>query len=183
MLDLSLHILDIAENSTRAGAKNVWIDIDEDLERDRLTIEIRDDGAGMDEATLGRALDPFFTSKKVRRVGLGLPMLAEAADRTGGSLHIESAVGKGTRVRVEFQHSHIDRQPLGDIAGTFMTLIAGNPEVNFEYRHRKSGETFILSTAEIRKELGGVPINNTDVLNFLRDSIREGLEEIGVSNH
>lgn len=183
MLDLSLHILDIAENSTRAGAKTVWIDIVENVEEDRLIIEVRDDGAGMDEATLRKALDPFFTSKKVRRVGLGLPMLAEAAERAGGFLRIESVVGKGTRVRVEFLHSHIDRQPLGDMAGTFMTLIAGNPGVNFEYRHCKDGETFTLDTAEIRKALDGVPINSADVLNFLREKIREGLEDIGARSH
>jgi len=183
MLDLSLHILDIAENATRAGAKTVWIDIVEDQERDRLVIEIRDDGAGMDQETLNKVLDPFFTSKKVRRVGLGLPMLAEAAERANGRFEIESAEGKGTRVRVEFQHSHIDRQPLGDIPGTFMTLIAGNPDVNFEYHHRKEGGTFVLDTAEIRKELDGVPIHHTEVLNFLRNMIREGLEEIGATNH
>jgi anti-sigma regulatory factor (Ser/Thr protein kinase) len=183
MLELSLHILDIAENSTRAGAKTVRIDITEDEAQDRLIIEIRDDGAGMDEETLGKALDPFFTSKKVRRVGLGLPMLAEAAERTGGRFEIESAVGGGTRVRVEFRHSHIDRQPLGDIPGTFMTLIAGNPGVNFEYRHRKGRGTFTLDTGEIREELDGVPINNAEVLQFLRNRIREGLADIGVSNH
>lgn len=183
MLDLSLHILDIAENSTRAGAKTVSIDITEDEAGDRLIIEIRDDGDGMDEETLRKALDPFFTSKKVRRVGLGLPMLAEAAERADGRFEIESSLGEGTRVRVEFRHSHIDRQPLGDIPGTFMTLIAGNPDVNFIYRHRKGGGVFALDTAEIRKELDGVPINNTDVLNFLRNVILEGLDEIGVMNH
>jgi len=183
MLELSLHILDIAENSTRAGAKTVSIDITEDEAKDRLIIEIKDDGEGMDPETLKKALDPFFTSKKVRRVGLGLPMLAEAAERTGGRFEIESAVSAGTRVRVEFRHSHIDRQPLGDIPGTFMTLIAGNPDVNFEYRYQKGSETFVVDTAEIRKELDGVPINHTEVLNFLRDRIREGLEEIGAMNH
>jgi hypothetical protein len=110
-------------------------------------------------------------------------MLAEAAERTGGRFEIESAVGAGTRVRVEFKHSHIDRQPLGDIPGTFMALIAGNPDVNFEYRHRNGSKTFVVDTAEIRKELDGVPINHTEVLNFLREMIREGLEEIGVMNH
>jgi len=183
MLELSLHILDIAENSTRAGAKTVCIDITEDEKGDRLIIEIRDDGAGMDEGTLRKALDPFFTSKKVRRVGLGLPMLAEAAERAGGRFEIESAPGRGTQVRVEFRYSHIDRQPLGDIPGTFMTLIAGNPDVNFEYRHRRGEETFTFDTGEIRKELDGVPINDTEVLNVLRNMIREGLEDIGVRSH
>ena len=139
MLELALHILDIAENSVRAGAKTVFIDITEDRMKDRLSIEIRDDGAGMDEATLKKAMDPFYTSKKVRRVGLGLPMLAEAAERTGGSFAIESREGMGTRVAVEFQLSHIDRQPLGDLTGAFMALIAGNAGVDFVCRHECEG--------------------------------------------
>ena len=98
MLELALHILDIAENSVRAGAKTVFIDITEDRLRDRLEIEIRDDGAGMDEATVQRAMDPFYTSKKVRRVGLGLPLLKEAAIRAGGSFTIDSHEGAGTHV-------------------------------------------------------------------------------------
>jgi signal transduction histidine kinase len=100
MLELALHILDIAENSVRAGAKTVFIDIIEGRMKDRLLIEIRDDGSGMDEATVKRAMDPFYTSKKVRRVGLGLPMLAEAAERAGGSFAIDSREGMGTRVAV-----------------------------------------------------------------------------------
>ena len=95
---------------------------------------------GMNEATLERAMDPFYTTKKVRRVGLGLPMLAEAAERAGGSFTIQSQEGAGTRVEVEFRLSHIDRQPLGDLAGVLVTLIAGNPEVDFLYRHRCDGQ-------------------------------------------
>jgi signal transduction histidine kinase len=117
MLELALHILDIAENSVRAMAKTVLIEITENRERDRLCIVIRDDGKGMSKAVLDKAMDPFYTSKKVRRVGLGLPMLEEAARRAGGGFAIESQEGQGTRLAVEFQLSHIDRQPLGDITG------------------------------------------------------------------
>jgi anti-sigma regulatory factor (Ser/Thr protein kinase) len=178
MLELALHILDIAENSVRAGAKTVFIDITEDRMNDLLSIEIRDDGAGMDEATVKRAMDPFYTSKKVRRVGLGLPMLAEAAERAGGSFVIESHEGMGTRVAVEFQLSHIDRQPLGDLTGTFMALIAGNAGVDFVYRHECEGDVFTLDTREIRNEIGDIPINHMEVLKFIRQHLTEGLSGI-----
>lgn len=177
MLELALHILDIAENSVRAGAKTVFIDITEDRMKNRLSIEIRDDGTGMDEATVKRAMDPFYTSKKVRRVGLGLPMLAEAAERAGGRFAIESREGAGTRVAVEFLLSHIDRQPLGDLAGAFMTLIAGNAGVDFVYRHECEGDPFTLDTREIRREIGDIPINHPEVLKFIRQHLTEGLKE------
>jgi anti-sigma regulatory factor (Ser/Thr protein kinase) len=179
MIELALHILDIAENSVRAGAKTVFIDITEDRMKDRLEIEIRDNGAGMDEATLEKAMDPFYTSKKVRRVGLGLPMLREAAIRAGGSFTIDSHVGVGTRVSVGFQLSHIDRQPLGDLAGAFMVLIAGNADVDFVCRHECGGRVFTLDTREIRSEMGDIPMNHTEVLRFIRQHIMEGLKDIG----
>ncbi|MCE5266187.1 MAG: sensor histidine kinase [Deltaproteobacteria bacterium] len=179
MLELALHILDIAENSVRAGAKTVFIDINESRKNDRLSIEIRDDGSGMDEATVKRAMDPFYTSKKVRRVGLGLPMLAEAAERAGGLFAIESREGVGTRVAVEFRLSHIDRQPLGDVTGSILALIAGNAGVDFVYRHDCDGSLFTLDTREIRSEIGDIPINHVEVLKFVRQHLVEGLNEIG----
>jgi anti-sigma regulatory factor (Ser/Thr protein kinase) len=179
MLELALHILDIAENSVRAGAKTVFIDIAEDRMKDRLRIVIRDDGAGMDPATLKRVMDPFYTSKKVRRVGLGLPMLAEAAERAGGSFAIESQEGVGTCVEVDFQLSHIDRQPLGDLTGTFMVLIAGNTGVDFVCQHGCGGEVFTLDTREIKSEIGDIPINHVEVLKFVRQHVKDGLCGIG----
>jgi anti-sigma regulatory factor (Ser/Thr protein kinase) len=179
MLELALHILDIAENSIRAGAKTVFLDITEDRLKDRLAIEIRDNGTGMDEATLKKALDPFYTSKEVRKVGLGLPMLAEASKRTGGSFAIESHQGLGTRVTVEFQLGHIDRQPLGDLTGAFMALIAGNAGIDFIYRHECEGHVFELDTREIRREIGDIPMNHVEVLKFIRQHILKGLNGIG----
>ncbi|MDD5712909.1 MAG: ATP-binding protein [Smithellaceae bacterium] len=181
MLELALHILDIAENSVRAGAKTVNITIEEDVAEDRLTLTIADDGRGMDEATCRKALDPFFTSKKVRRVGLGLPMLSQAAERTGGSLELRSKEGEGTTVRVAFGLSHIDRQPLGDVAGAIMILIAGNAGCDFVYRHRRGSGLFELNTREIRDEIEDVPIGHPEVLKLIRDNIYEGLKEIGAS--
>ena len=140
MEDLSLHILDIVENSIRAGAKEVEISIDEDVAADHLEVEIRDDGAGMDQATLEKALDPFFTTKTVRKVGLGLSLFREAARAAGGDMILKSEAGKGTWVKATFQHSHVDRQPLGDLVKTLEILIIANPEVRFRYYHRENGE-------------------------------------------
>ncbi|MCX5854464.1 MAG: ATP-binding protein [Deltaproteobacteria bacterium] len=179
MLELSLHILDIVENSTRAGASIVNIDITEDTAKDILSLDIRDNGSGMSEDVLKKVTDPFFTTKTVRNVGLGLPMLAQAAEKTEGKFIIESKGGEGTRVAVDFKLSHIDRQPLGDISGTMVTLIAGDPDIEFIYRHRRNGQSYILDTREIKKEIEDIPINHVDVLNFIRSHVTEGLKEIG----
>ena len=180
MLELSLHILDIVENSTRAGAKTVYITITEDTTRDILTLEIQDDGSGMSEDILKKVMDPFFTTKKVRNIGLGLPMLAQAAERTDGKFIIESKGGEGTRVAAEFKLDHIDRQPLGDIASTLVTLIAGNTDVDFIYRHQHNDRKYILDTRDVKREIDDVPINHVEVLNFIRGHIQEGLKEIGM---
>ncbi len=178
MIELALHILDIAENSTRAQAGLVEITILEDLKEDVLALEIRDNGCGMDELTVKRVMDPFYTTKKVRRVGLGLPMLAQAARATGGGFEIESQVGRGTRVSARFRHSHIDRQPLGDVPGAVSALILGNPDVDFLYTHRKDGHTYVLDTREIRRELDGVPLNHIEVIGAIKENIREGILEL-----
>ena len=178
MLELALHVLDIAENSSRAQASLIEITIAEDLERDIFSLEIKDNGQGMDAQAMEKALDPFYTTKKVRRIGLGLPMLKQAANTAQGRFSLQSEVGKGTVVHAEFKHSHIDRQPLGDIAGVITMLILGNPDIDIIYTHRKNGNTYILDTRELREGLGDVPLNNMEVLNLIRDNIREGLEEL-----
>jgi hypothetical protein len=178
MLELSLHILDIAENSTRAGAKEVSIMVKEDPVNDVLLLEVKDDGQGMSSAARTKALDPFYTTKKARRIGLGLPMLAEAAERTGGRLILESQEGVGTRVTAVFGLSHIDRQPLGNIVGTMVTLIAGNADADFIYHHQRGEQSYTLDTREIREMIDDVPINHSAVLHFIRNHIDEGLTEI-----
>jgi len=133
MEDLSLHILDVVENSIRAKAGHVAIRLTEDRSADLLTLEIDDDGEGMDEETKAACLNPFFTTKKGKHVGLGLPFLAQSAEETGGRLSIESATGRGTRIRVTYTLSHIDLRPFGNIDGTIRCLKATHPEVNFRY--------------------------------------------------
>ena len=178
MQDLSLHILDIVENSLAAGAQRIEIRIEEDLGADRMAIEIVDDGSGMDEKMMEQALDPFFTTKTVRRVGLGLPLLAEACRICEGELGLQSCPGKGTTVKATFQHSHIDRKPLGNMGDTLMTLIVGHPEVDFLYDHRRGEKIFSLDTREIKSDLGDIPLNAPQVVSALRTLILSGLEEL-----
>ena len=182
MIQLALHILDIVENSTRAGATLVVIEITEDLKKDLLRIEIEDNGHGMSGEMLGRALDPFFTTKDVRRIGLGLPMLRQAAEHSGGHFEIVSSPAQGTKVCAEFRHGHIDRQPMGDVAGVITALIAGNPDTDFIYRHRYDGKIAVIDTREIRREIENIPINHPEILKYIREKIIEGLEEIGTEN-
>ena len=133
MEDLSLHILDIAENALRAGAESVVIRLAQSKRQDRLVLEVVDDGEGMSEEDARRSLDPFFTTKCGKRVGLGLPLLAQAAEQAGGNLEVESAPGRGTRVTATFGLSHIDRAPLGNMQETLECLRATHPEVRFRY--------------------------------------------------
>jgi anti-sigma regulatory factor (Ser/Thr protein kinase) len=177
--DLSLHILDIMENSVTAGAKMIGLEVSEETGKNRLTIQIKDDGKGMDKETLTKVLDPFYTKKTVRRVGLGLSMLAQAAKEAGGSLEIDSELGKGTKISAIFVYDHIDRKPLGNMAETISAFIVGSgTDVDLTYRHRKNGNEFVFSSTEVKKILEGVAINNPEVIAFLKDYIQGGLNEI-----
>lgn len=178
MLELAAHIFDIAENSVRAGATLVEIIIDEDDEKNLLSIEINDDGKGMSEDEIAKVFDPFYTTKTVRRVGLGVPLLTDAARRTGGDLALTSKPGVGTKVKATFQLDHLDRQPMGNILSTIRNLIAGNSSIDFLYKHRHNDRRFSLDTREIRNEIGDLPINHPEILKYIRGVIEEGLTEI-----
>lgn len=136
MEDLSLHILDVVENSIAAGASKIEVKITEDQASDLLVIEIKDDGRGMDKETLDQVLDPFYTTRTTRRVGMGLSLLAQAAKESNGNFKINSKVGVGTKIKASFQYSHIDRKPIGDMKTTFITLLMSYPEINFVYTHK-----------------------------------------------
>lgn len=179
MQDLSLHILDIVENSIEAGATKIEIVIHENTKRNRLTLKIRDNGKGMSKKTLTKVIDPFYTTKKTRRVGLGLSMLSQASKEAEGNFNIKSKIGKGTTIAATFVYDHIDRKPLGDLADTIVTLIATNGlENDFIYKHNKNGIGFVLDTRSLKKELKDVQINDPGILNFLRNEIRNGLKTI-----
>ncbi len=181
MLELALHILDIVENSVRAGATRVRIVIREITAKDLFLMRITDNGSGMTPEDRQRALDPFYTTKKVRRVGLGLPMLSDATERTGGRMTLRSKPGTGTVVEAEFGLSHLDRQPMGDIASTLIAIVVGTPGSDFTYRHEVDGRTYLLDTREIKRELEDVPLSHPEVTRFLREHITEGLSAIGAS--
>jgi hypothetical protein len=175
MLELAAHILDIAENSVRAGARLVEIIIIEDNAENLLSIEINDDGCGMTKDEIKKACDPFYTTKTVRRVGLGIPLLTDAAERAGGKLDLESIKGKGTRLKATFQLDHLDRQPMGDIISTLIILIAGNCDIDFLFRHRKNNRQFEMDTRDIRKEIDDISINHPQILKYIRNVLEEGL--------
>ena len=168
MEDLSLHVLDIVENSIVAGAKNIEVQVLEDIKKGLLSITIIDNGAGMDEDVLTKALDPFVTTKQDRRIGLGLPLFAEAAKMAGGNLLVESKKGKGTKIKASFQYNHIDRKPLGDMSETIITLVIGNPEINLRYTHKTNDEICFLDTKELKSQLGEIPINSLQGIQIVK---------------
>ncbi|MDY0201763.1 MAG: ATP-binding protein [Tenuifilaceae bacterium] len=178
MVELSLHILDIAQNSIVAGAKMMGITIVEDIESDLLSIEISDDGRGMKPEVLAGVIDPYTTSRITRKVGLGLPLLNDACKSTGGRLTIESELGKGTTVLATLGLSHIDRQPLGDIAGVLVLLITANPLIRFIYTHKRNGNAYEIDTLDVIEILDGIPINSPQVGKMLKEMINSNLDEL-----
>lgn len=183
MLELSLHILDIVNNSVKAGAKLIEIDINEDVEGNILTILIKDDGCGMDAEFLKDVTNPFKTTRTTRKVGMGISLFKAAAENTGGKLTIESEKGKGTVLKTVFTYNHIDRQPLGDMGETMVPLISGNETIDFLYTHTVNGKNFTLDTCEIKQILGTeVSLGSPEIVIWLKDYITEGLEEIKALN-
>lgn len=179
MKELSMHILDIVQNSIRAEASLVEIVVDENLKEDSFSITIKDDGKGMDEAILKQVVDPFFTSRTTRKVGLGIPMIKASAEACEGSFEISSEVGKGTCVKAIYKHSHIDRAPLGNILDTLITLVISNEHTEIIYKHFINEKKFELNTVEIKKILGKeVPINNIEVIKWLKNYINEGISSL-----
>ena len=177
--ELSQHILDIAENGVTAGATLLHIDIYEETPADRLTITVQDNGKGMDESMLRLVTSPWVTTRATRPVGLGIPFLKQAAEMCAGRFEIRSQVGKGTTVVAEFRRSHIDRPPLGDLAGTILCIIVGYPQVDVVYHHRVDAREFTLDTREIRAILGEeVPFSDPEVLHFLRHTLETGIGEL-----
>ena len=178
MRDLSMHVLDIAQNSVKADAKNVSITfaISEDH---WLTIIFQDDGCGMSPEFLAKVADPFTTTRTTRKVGLGIPLLQENAELTGGKVRIESAVGVGTTLTATFQLQHIDCPPMGKMCDTLLTLVVLNPETpDFVFEARSPGHEASFDTRAIREALGGVPLNMPEVVDWMRSGIEEEFKPI-----
>jgi len=176
--DLSLHILDLVQNSLAAQASLVQISIIEDSEKNLLVLSIKDNGRGMEASLAAKAADPFVTSRKTRRVGLGLAFLKASAEACDGHFMLLSKKGKGTEVTASFALNHIDRPPLGEMEDTLASLIACNPSIDFVYEHSTSYGKFQLDTREIRAIIKDVPINDVDIIQWIHNYIKEGLDEI-----
>ncbi len=178
MKELALNVLDIAQNSVKAGAAHILVSVvDEGNVR---TLVIEDDGCGMTPAFLAQVTDPFTTTRTTRKVGLGLPLLKLAAEQTGGRLEIASATPEmrpdahGTRLTATFFTDHVDCEPLGDMADTFAALVQGSPALSFHFRLRAEGRDADISTDEMREMLGDeVPLSDPAVLSWLRDAVNE----------
>jgi len=181
MKDLSSHILDIAQNSIRAKASLIKIEIEESAIDNQLKILISDNGTGMSAEQMELAADPFYTSRTTRKVGLGLSLLKQNAEMAGGAFFLESESGKGTTVTATFGLNHIDRPVMGDLVGTLLILICSPGSSDYVFQSQTSSGEFILDTREIRKMLGDVPLNYPDVRKFLMEMLQENLEQIQIS--
>ena len=178
MPEISLNILDVAENSIRAGAGYIEIDVIADSQKDTLEIMVRDDGCGMDEEQVRRVTDPFYTTRTTRKVGLGVPFFKMAAEMAGGTFSIVSQPGIGTTVTATFQRSHIDRMPLGDMPQTICCLMCMNEAINFVYTYQFNEKVFTVSSAELKAVLDGVPLSNPQVMQFINEFLQEHMDAL-----
>lgn len=182
MKELSLNILDITENSVKAGARHIGIAIAES--GSRLELTITDDGCGMTPEIVAQVTNPFYTTRTTRPVGMGISLLKLAAEQTGGGLTVESVSEvlspdkHGTTLRAEFDSSHIDFEPLGDIISTLITLIQGSPDIDFNYLHTTDKGNVELDTAKLREVLGDVSLASFEVLQWIEDYLKEQYEAI-----
>jgi hypothetical protein len=183
MREIALHLLDIAENSVAAQGRNIRIEVREDLHNDLLWACVEDDGRGMSAETAQRVLDPFYTTRTTRKVGLGIPLLKLAAEMSDGGLSLTSELDKGTRVEVSFRHSHIDRMPLGDLASTFLAVLVSYPQIHWIFAYRvtqKDGQSdeFIFDDTELKAELDDLPMTEPEVLGFVRGMLEESISAL-----
>ncbi len=178
MRELSLHILDIMQNSVVAGAKLIELTLIEDTAEDVLKFTIKDDGKGMPPEMVKAVIDPFTTSRSTRKVGLGIPLLKLAAENTGGGIELTSEEGVGTVISATFGYSHIDRQPLGDMAETVLGTVTSYEDIDFLYTHAVNGKEFVFDTRQVREILGGVSFKTPEVTLWLSEFLKENEAEL-----
>lgn len=182
MKELSLNIFDISQNSVKAKAEKIEITLDETEET--LAITIRDNGCGMTTEQVRNVMDPFFTTRTTRNVGLGVPLLKLAAEQTGGGIRIKSVSEKdnpenhGTVIRADFFTKHLDFTPLGDIVSTVTLMIQGAPDIRWIFIHNTGSGSVELDTDELKAVLGDVPLNNYDVIKWIEEYLKEGYADI-----
>lgn len=183
MQELSLNVLDIAQNSIRAEATLITITVEQRTKDAFLKISIADNGCGMSEEQVSHVMDPFFTTRTTRKVGLGVPFFKMSAEATGGSFAIDSELGKGTRTTAIYHTDHIDMLPIGDMNATILSLITMNPDRDFIYSRTLDENAFTLDTRELKEVLEDVPLNTPEVAAYIRETLEEGERELLASVH
>ncbi len=178
MTEISLNILDVAQNSVRAEATLIEISAAIDTAEDKLTVTIKDNGCGMSEEQVKSVIDPFFTTRTTRKIGLGIPFFKQSAEMTGGSFSIKSELGVGTVTEAVYVLSSIDRMPLGDMSQTIHSLVTMNTHIDFLYTYSADGKKFTLDTREFREILGSGDFANPEVSAFIMDFLRENHAEV-----
>lgn len=178
MKELSLHILDIAQNSIKAEATLIQIIIDENIEENLLSIKIIDNGMGMSKEFVEKVVNPFVTTRTTRKVGLGISLFKAAAERCNGTFYIDSVLGNGTKMVANFERNHIDRAPLGNMADTMITIIMANPNIDYLYIHKINKEELVLDTKKIRRMIGDLPLDNMEIIGWMREYIAEGMKTL-----
>ncbi len=178
MKDLSMHIMDIIQNSVRAEASLIELTIKECPSDDLFSISIADNGKGMSNEVLKKAIDPFFTTRTTRKVGLGLSLLKQNAEQAEGNMNIFSEEGTGTKLEAKFSYKHIDRPALGDIGGTMSILAGANPNINFIYTHITEKGNYVFNTKEVKEILEDMPISNHKIMQYLKEMINENINTL-----
>lgn len=178
MKEISLHIMDLVQNSIRAKASEIEVVVNESEKNNFLKIDIIDNGSGMSPEMLQKVTDPFFTSRTTRSVGLGIPLFKQLVDQCSGNFTIQSTEGKGTQVSSVMELRHIDRQPMGDIAGVMVLLISANPHIRFLYHHKTDSGDYNLDTHEVKEVLGINGSYDPGILKYLKEMIYESLKDI-----
>jgi hypothetical protein len=182
MRELSDNIMDIAQNSISAGAALTEVHVKVSHQEDLLTLTFKDDGCGMDADLVKSVIEPFTTTRKTRKVGLGLPLLKMTAEMTGGMMDIQSAAGVGTVVTATFGLGHIDRPPLGDVAGAWFSLVVMNPEKDFLFTYDYDGNVFTFDTREVREAVAPIPLNQIEISAWIKDCISTEIKELHGGN-
>lgn len=178
MKELSLHIYDLMENSIAANASLIELTITDSLKDNAYSFVIKDNGKGMSPDFLAKVTDPWTTTRTTRKVGIGLPLIKMNTEAAGGGMDIESELGKGTTLKFWFQHDHIDRPPMGDLAGTVVMLCAQHEDIHYTYRHITDKGEYVFDTEDVKEALDGMSMNDINIIKYLKEMIQENLEEI-----
>ena len=182
MRELADNIMDIAQNSISAGASLTEVHIRVSHEADRITFVFKDDGCGMSEEMVKTVMEPFTTSRKTRKVGLGLPLLKQTAEMTGGEVAIASTPGVGTEVTASFGLGHIDRPPMGDVAGAWFSLVVMNPDTDFLFTYAVDGKDFTFDTRIVRETVAPIPLNQMEVSAWIKECLTSEINELHGGN-